>query len=142
MRRLSHVLALILGFAAPQAWAEQFIEIGDYEAHYMILDTLNLEPEIADSYGIVRARNQSILTLSILDTDGASVPARVEGTAINLLGNKRSLSFQAIQEGEAHYSIASIQHTEEEMRFELSIKTPDGTEHQVKLKQRIYLGQE
>ena len=142
MKHLSYVLALILAVAAPQAWAEQFIEIGDYKAHYMILDTLSLEPEIADSYGIVRARNQSILTLSILDTDGASVPARVEGTAINLLGNKRSLEFQAIQEGEAHYSIASIQHTEEEMRFELSIKTPDGTEHQVKLEQRIYLGQE
>ena len=142
MKHLSYVLALILGVAAPQAWAEQYIEIGDYEAHYMILDTLSLEPEIADNYGIVRARNQSILTLSILDSDGASLPARIEGTAINLLGNKRSLNFRAIQEGEAHYAIASIQHTEEEMRFELSIETPDGTEHQVKLEQRIYLGQE
>ena len=142
MKRLSCVLALIIGVVAPQAWAEQFIEIGDFSAHYMILDTLSLEPEIAESYGIVRASNRSILTLSILDTDGVSVPARVEGTAINLLGNKRSLSFQAIQEGEAHYAIASIQHTEEEMRFELTIETPDGRNHQVKFEQRIYLGQE
>ncbi len=140
MKRLSHVLALILGFAAPQASAEQFIQIGDFSAHYMILDTLSLEPEIAERYGIVRSRTSSILTLSILDTEGASVPVRVEGTAINLLGNKRNLSFQAIQEGEAHYAIASIQHTEEEMRFELSIETPDGREHRVRLKQRLYSG--
>lgn len=142
MKRLSYVIALICSVAAPQASAEQFIEIGDYQAHYMILDTLSLEPEIAETYGIVRAHTSSILTLSILDTEGSSVPAHVEGTAINLLGNKRSLDFQAIQEGEAHYAIASIQHTEEEMRFELSIQTPDGAEHQAKFEQKLYLGLE
>ena len=142
MKRLSSVIALMLGFAAPQVLAEQFIAIGDYKAHYMILDTLSLEPEVAETYGIVRARRSSILTLSILNTDGASVPARVEGTAINLLGNKRDLDFQTIEEGEAHYSIASMQHTEEEMRFELNVETPDGRDHQVNFAQKLYFGQE
>lgn len=137
---LACLFAAALAVALPHGHAEQFIEIGDFSAHYMILDTLSLEPEIAERYGIVRARTSSILTLSILDEHGDSVSARVSGAAINLLGNKRSLDFQAIQEGEAHYSIASIQHTEEEMRFELSIETPDGVAHQVRLRQRLYSG--
>lgn len=137
MKLLAFCLSLVF---VPHAFAEQFIEIGDYQAHYMILDSLSLEPEIAKGYGITRATNQSILTLSILDADGASVPVRVQGTAINLLGNKRRLSFQAIEEGEAHYTIASIRHTEEQMRFELTIRTPDGAKQELKFEQKLYPG--
>ncbi len=140
MKWLACCLAFVLVLPAPPAFAEQFIQIGDYQAHYMILDSLSLEPEIAKRYGITRASTSSILTLSILDADGASVPARVEGTAINLLGNARGLRFQAIQEGEAHYMIASIRHTEEQMRFELTIGTPDGATQAVKFEQKLYPG--
>lgn len=142
MKRVACWLALGVGFVSAHISAEQFIAIGDYQAHYMILDTLSLEPEIAERYGIARARNQSILTVSLLDSQGASIQAQIEGTATNLLGNKRSLSFQAIQEGEAHYVVASMQHTEERMRFELTIQTPDGQDHQVQFEQRLYLGLE
>lgn len=130
-----------LGLALSSAWAEQFIKIGDFEAHYMVLDTLGLEPEVAENYGITRARDQSILTLSVLDESGGAVDAKVSGVAINLLGNRRNLAFQAIKEGDARYAIASIKHTEENMRFEISIAIADGATHQINFEQKLYLGE-
>ena len=90
MKHLPHVLAVLIGATAAHTSAEQFLQIEDYRAHYMILDTLSLEPEIAASYGIVRARNQSILTLSILNVEGAAVPTHVKGSTTNLLGRMPS----------------------------------------------------
>ena len=58
MKRLVCLTTLLIGLAVPCAWSEQFFEIGDLEAHYMILDTLSLEPEIAERHGIVRARDR------------------------------------------------------------------------------------
>ena len=129
-----------LGLALCPAWAEQFIKIGDFEAHYMILDTLSLEPDVAENYGIARARDQSILTLSVLDASGGAVDAKASGVAINLLGNRRKLDFQAIKEGDARYAIASIRHTEEKMRFEITIAIADGPTHEFKFEQKLYLG--
>ncbi len=141
-RRLSALASMLAyAFCAP-AFAEQYIQIGDYQAHYMILDTLSLEPHIADTYSVSRARNQSLLTISVLNSEAASVPVEISGQAINLLGIQRPLDFRLITADRAHYSIASITHTEEVMRFELRIKTPDGREQPVEFRQKLYLGLE
>ncbi len=130
----------VLGLFANHAWCEQFIEIGDYQAHYMIMDTLSLEPEVARVYGIDRARNQSILTVSVLDVGGASVTAHITGSATNLLGVAQALIFKAVTEGEAHYAIANLKHSEEQMRFSLQMRTPDGQVHQMRFEQKLYPG--
>ena len=138
---MKRLLALaLLSLAATSVRSEQFIAIGEMSAHYMILDTLSLSREVAEAYGIARARDRSILTVSVLDADGAPVEVRIAGSATNLLGVARSLSFQAIAEGNAHYAIASLKHTEEQMRFSLEVQTPDGQVHQMKFEQRLYLG--
>ena len=122
------------------ACGEQFMELGDYQAHYMILDTLSLESPVAEAYGLTRSRDQSILTVSVLDADGVPVEAMISGNATNLLGVSRTLSFEAIAEGDAHYSIAAFKHTEEQMRFSLRAQTPDGQVHQIRFEQKLYLG--
>ncbi|MCY4199167.1 MAG: DUF4426 domain-containing protein [Gammaproteobacteria bacterium] len=123
-----------------EARCEQFIEVGGYQAHYMILDTLSLDRQVAQAYGIVRAYDESILTISILDADGASVVAKITGSATNLLGMVQTLSFNAIREGEAHYAIAAVKHTEEQMRFALHVQMPNGRSHEVKFEQKLYPG--
>jgi len=138
MKRLLLFALCLLG--ASTVWCEQFIKIGGYQAHYMILDTLSLEPEVAAAYGITRARDQSILTVSVLDADGKPVDARVTGSATNLLGVAQTLFFEAITEGESHYAIAPLKHSEEQMRFSLLVQPPGGQAHQVKFEQKLYLG--
>lgn len=140
MKRRAYLMALLIGLVSPCASAEQFFEIGDLEAHYMILDTLSLEAEVAENYGIERARNVSLITLSVLDETGAPVQAEVAGRAINLLGNRRELDFRTVEEGDANYAVATLQHSEETMRFEITVRTPDGRTHAIKFQQKLYLG--
>ncbi len=139
---MKRLLLILCALGASGARCEQFIEIGDYQAHYMILDTLSLDPHVAAAYGITRARDESILTVSVLDADGASVAAHITGTATNLLGVAQALSFKAIVEGEAHYAIAALKHGEEQMRFSLQVRMPGGQVHQVKFEQKLYPGAE
>ena len=136
-RLLATMLCALFGHAA---WCEQFIEVGDYQAHYMILDTLSLETEVAETYGISRARDQSILTISVLDAGGVPVEAEISGEATNLLGVARTLSFKTFSEGAAHYAIAALKHTEEQMRFSLRVQTPEGHSHQVRFEHKLFLG--
>lgn len=140
MKYSLYLAALLSGLAVCSAWAEQFFEIGDFEAHYMILDTLSLQPDVAESYGIERARNLSILTLSVLDDAGGAVEADISGAMTNLLGVQREIRFKAIKEGNARYAIATLQHSEETMRFKLTITTQDGQVHELKFQQKLYLG--
>ena len=140
MSRLFVVLLSMLAAAAGPVRSEQFIDMGGYQAHYMILDTLSLEPRVAARYGLARSRNSSILTLSILDAEGTPVAAEITGEAINLLGQTRALAFETVSEGGAHYALAAFEHAEEQMRFALAVQTPDGRMHELKFEQKLYPG--
>ena len=77
------MLALL---AAPPALAEQKAAFGDYEAHYVVFPSAFLNAEIAHSHELRRARDVSVLNLSVLDAAGRGTPVRLTGRTTNLLG--------------------------------------------------------
>lgn len=131
-------LALTLNLAAPAA-AEQMRRIGAFEAHYSLLPTTFLKPDIAARYGITRGRDRALLNVSILDTDGLPVTAELSGSVRDLLGQRRTLEFQEVQEGDAVYYLATMRHDHREvLRLAIDIGTPDGAAHQVEFQQELF----
>ena len=119
-------LPLLLALAGP-AGAEQKVAIGAYEAHYVVFPSAFPNAEIADTYGIRRSRDLSIVNLSVLDGEGAGTRAKIAGQVKNLLGQLSALDFREINEDEAVYYIAEVRHTNREvLRFAIAI-TPTGT---------------
>jgi hypothetical protein len=141
--RRSLSVALFAGLAcwltAAGAAAERMQVIGDYRAHYSLVPTLFLKPDIAASYDIRRARDRALLNVSILDANGAPVRAGVSGTVRNLLEQQQALSFREVVEGSAFYYLAEVRHSDREvLRFAFDIVTPDGQNHRLTFQQQMY----
>ncbi len=131
------ILALWLG--AAYAAAEQMQPMGDYQAHYSVVPTLFLTPEIAARYQVVRARDRALLNVSVLDADGTAVAAQVSGVVRNLLGQEQALALRQVVEGEAVYHLAEVEHGDREvLRFLIDILTPDGARHRLEFTQKMY----
>jgi|SRR5690606_20887830 len=105
-------------------------KFGDYTVHFSVFNSTFITPEVASVYKLTRARNLALVNISVTrSTDGATslgLPAKVSGTATNLIQQQRSLAFQTINEGDATYYIAPLRHTNEEvMHFAIQVQ-PDG----------------
>ena len=126
-------IALALCLAGPAA-AEQMQPIGGFEAHYSVVPTTFLRPEIAASYDVTRGRDRAIL-----DAEGVPVRAEVSGVVRNLLEQVQPLEFRQVVEGVAVYYLAEVKHTDREvLRFALQVETPDGGTHDVRFNQKMY----
>jgi Domain of unknown function (DUF4426) len=137
MRHLRWPALLLFAVAAQAA---QFRSLGDLEVHYMVVNTLFLDADIAARYGIVRARDRAILNVSVIGPDGLSRDADVTGTARNLLEQTLPLEFRRIEEGEAIYFIAPLRHTDQEvLRFRLTIDDRQGTSGEIEFQERLWV---
>ena len=124
---------------------------GDYTLHFSTFNSAFVTPEVAEVYGITRARNQILVNISLTKTEGGKtslgLPAKVTGTARNLLQQLRVLEFAEINEGNATYYLAALKHTNEEVyNFTISVAPADAeqTEAQpmtVKFSRKLYLGE-
>ena len=131
-------LALLLS-AAPAAHAEQKEIIGDFEAHYVVFPSTFLTAEVAATYGITRARNLSIVNLSVLDAVGEGAPARISGRVKNLLGQQSPLKFREIREDKALYYIAEVRHADREvLRFSIAITPPGERTFDLSFQQELF----
>jgi hypothetical protein len=140
MTPMRPLMRILLGIClATAANAEQMQPIGDYEAHYSLVPTLFLKPDIAARHDIRRGRDRALLNVSVLDAGGTPVRAKVTGYARNLLGQDLPLGFQEVQDGTAVYYLAVVRHTDREvLRFAIEITTPDAAVHRLDLTQTIY----
>lgn len=121
-------LALLLGLfvvqgAGAQGDTERF---GNYTVHYSVFNSTFLQPEVAQAYNLVRARDQVLVNISVTKAeDGSStlgLPAQVSGFASNLMQQRQNLDFTEISEGDATYYIAPLKHTNEETyNFTISV---------------------
>ncbi|MFU8814269.1 MAG: DUF4426 domain-containing protein [Pseudomonadales bacterium] len=137
-RRLFAPLLLALLLAAP-AGAEQKQSIGAFDAHYSLVPTLFLKPEIAARHGITRSRDRALLNVSILDASDVPVQAQVTGRSRNLLGQEVRLQFRQVLDGQAVYYLAEVQHADREMlRFIVDVTTPDSAAHRLEFMQTMY----
>ncbi|MDG2090093.1 MAG: DUF4426 domain-containing protein [Gammaproteobacteria bacterium] len=105
--------------------------IGEYTVHYIAVNSSFISPEIAESYGIVRAPRNAFLNISVIKNTGGtgtSVTAQITGIKANLLGQNTALDFIEIREGDAIYYIGQLEFSNaENLRFNLEIQPENST---------------
>ena len=93
--------------------------------HYIAFPSTFIQPKIAKAYNLERSGYKGVVNISILknDADKTAQTAKLTGTAKNLLGNKQTLTFKEVKEGESIYYLAQVDYTNEEiLRFEIEIQ--------------------
>ena len=134
------LLALIALLLQSNANAEEKTRLGNWEVHHIVLPTTFLTPEIAKANNIVRSKYNALVNISVLDSkDKTAQNVSISGTARNLLGNSKKLSFKKVTEGEAIYYLAvfSFAH-KENFRFEINIQQGNETQT-LQLQQEMYV---
>lgn len=143
-RSLVSIFALCLLTLSSQINAEQKIVAGDYEVHYIGLNTAFLSEDVARSYQIQRSKNMGYLSISVLKRTKSDVAkpikAKVIGSMTNLLGQKQPINFKLISESNAWYQISTFRFDERDLyRIQLEV-TPVETNRsfKVQFKQAFY----
>lgn len=127
LRKLPVLVAAVLGLLLSGApHASQFERFGDLQLHYIVFNTTDLSPEMADRYDVTRADNRGLINISGRRTqdDGNTTPVRlsIDGTVTNLLGQQRQLAFTEVEDPQAIYYLETVQFTDREsLRFSLQV---------------------
>ncbi len=128
-----------LAQADEQAGA-QYKVLGPWEVHYIAFPSTFIQPSIAKNYDLDRSPNKGIINISVLkNSDKTAQTATLTGTARNLLGNKKQLTFKEVVEGDAIYYLAQIDYSNEEIyRFDIEINQ-NGKLQTLKFQQKFYV---
>ncbi len=120
--------------------ADNSTTIGHYTIQYTTFNSLMIQPDIASIHQLVRAKDQALVNVSIIDNrKGETVAAEVSGTAKNLIQQSKTLPFKTIEEPGAVYYIAALRHTNEEL-FHFTVDLViDGDPYQVKFTRKLYI---
>lgn len=103
---------------------------GEFTVHYNAMPSTQLTPEIATRNGITRSSNRALLNVSVMKGPRAAtavaVPARVEVTAINGVGQRQVLNLREVRDRGAIYYLGEARIEErDDLVFELVV-TPEG----------------
>ncbi|MEZ8186009.1 MULTISPECIES: DUF4426 domain-containing protein [unclassified Shewanella] len=125
------------------AQAEQKQQVGNFDIHYMALNSTFITPEIAKTYGIERSSYNGLVNITVLNTsqDGhPAVPVEISGIANNLLDARITLDFKEIREGNSIYYIAEVPYRDDqEVNFTITIKYGKQLNTSLKFKQKFYV---
>ncbi|GAD78606.1 DUF4426 domain-containing protein [Vibrio ezurae] len=126
---MKHILSkllcalLLLGLSMP-SWAGQFVRMKDIELHYSAFNSTFIAPKVARELKLKRNPYIALINISALDLYSVGKkPTQVSltGTAKNLVGNTRKLTFRELTQGDAIYYLAELPITENEtFRFEIN----------------------
>jgi hypothetical protein len=121
------------------AVAEQKETLGKWDVHYIAFNSTFITPDIAKHYSIVRSKYNGVINISVLNKgDQKAQSAVLTGTARNLLGVSKSLTFKEVSEGDAIYYIAVLPFSDQET-FRITVNINDGTDQQVlKFQHKFY----
>ncbi len=121
------------------AQAEQAARFADVDVHYVVFNTLFLQPEIARRYQVTRAGNRALLNLSVLDKEGVPQTAQLSAWFTNLLGQRTDLQLREVQDGEAIYYLAEFRYSDQDqLRFYVQVTTGAGQRHSFDFSQRMF----
>ena len=139
-RSLARVsLLLVVAGVCAVSLAEQKQHLGAWDVHYVVVASTFFNEEIAERYDIVRGRDRAIMNVSILGQDQTPVAVTIEGVMINLLGQRQSLAFREIREGDAIYYLAPVKHDDREMlRFEVQFTAPGDVSRLLRFQQQMF----
>ncbi len=128
MKKISTLFFGLLGslllIISSATLAEQKQQLGEWDVHYMVVSTPFLTPEVAASYGIVRSKFNALVNISVLDAvTGTAQRVSVSGTAKNLIGTTKTLTFKKVEEGDAIYYLAVLPFRDREnYRFSIDVQ--------------------
>lgn len=121
-----------------QVVAEQKFEFEDWEVHYSVFNSMFLTPEVAEKYGITRARDRAVITISVLDPESKSVAVDLTGSYKNQLSQEYKLKFTKIDET-AVYFVSTLRFTDREiLRFSVVAALPQGN-REMSFQQKMYV---
>ncbi len=129
MKILKVVAFILLSSMSLHLAAEQKEVFGNYEVHYILINSTELPPAAAKAYDIPRSSNLAFLNISVLEKqdDGQlpkPIPAIVTAKFKNLIGQEKTLNMKEIRETGAIYYVSTFPFPEEEMlRFTFQVKT-------------------
>lgn len=128
-----------LSFGLPSQ-AEIKKTLGSWEVHYIAFTSTFLTPEIARANKILRSKKNALVNISVLDRRSKEAQAvEMTGTARNLLGTLKPLTFKEVVEGDAIYYLASVPFSHKEvLRFDINIKQGSTTQN-LKFQQTMYV---
>ncbi len=120
--------------------AEQKMQLGEWDVHYIVVNSTFFSPEIAREYGIVRSKYNALVNISVLETDTQKAQiVGMEGSATNLLGTEKALTFKRVQEGEAIHYLAVLPFRDQET-YRFAIRIQRGNDSQtLKFQQKMYV---
>ena len=121
--------------------AEQKKTLGDWDVHYMAVESTFLTPQVAKAYGIIRSKNNILINISVLDKSTKKAQSvAVTGNARNLLGTEKELSFKEVVDGDAIYYLAVMSiRDEEHYRFNIRLQHAN-VQQTLKFEQKVYKG--
>ena len=133
------LLSLTLVGIALTSQAEIKKTLGDWDVHYIAITSTFLSPQIARANDIVRSGKTALINISVLDSRNQKAQeVQMTGTARNLLGTTKPLSFKQVKEGEAIYYLATVPFSHKEvLRFDIDIQQGK-TKQNLKFQQTMY----
>jgi hypothetical protein len=125
------------------AVAEQKVEFGNYDLHYIVLNTTEIPADIAAQYDLNRSGKRAFINLSVLqktdDGYGKPVPASIVAVQRSLLGQVVPIDLREIREGTAIYYIGDFQIINREtLWFDVELVLEDGTEFEFSFDQQVW----
>ncbi|MEZ8029924.1 hypothetical protein BCT30_12645 [Enterovibrio norvegicus] len=142
-RRIQYAFfSVLLLLLSPSVTAEQFKNIGSLEVHYSALNATFIPANVAKTYGIQRGSHNALINIAILDKAQAGKPAltaTLEGTARNLLGTRKQLTFREVKEGKAIYYLAEVRFANEEnLIFDIEVHAQGNRAGKLTFQQQFY----
>ena len=142
MKKLLTITTMLVSILfASNSFAEQKKTLGNWDVHYIAVESTFLTPEVARAYGIVRSKNSVLINISVLDKSTKKAQSvAVMGSARNLLGTEKELSFKEVVDGDAIYYLAILPiRDEEHYRFNIRLRQGN-TQQTLKFEQKVYKG--
>ncbi|GGP58046.1 outer membrane protein [Shewanella algicola] len=142
-RYIFTVLLMSLLSVIGVAHAEQKQQVGNFDIHYMALNSTFITPQVAKTYGIERSGYNGLVNITVLNTqlpDNPAVEVEISGIANNLIDARMNLDFKEIREGNAIYYIAEVPfRDDQEVNFTVAIKYTNQLNTTIKFKQKFYV---
>ncbi|WP_337878892.1 DUF4426 domain-containing protein [Rheinheimera sp.] len=139
MKTYLFTMLLALSLFSTGVTAEQKKTLGNWDVHYMALDSTMLDPAIAKTYGIERSHFNALLNISVLDSSNQQAQqVELSGKVRDLMGITSELSFKQVTEGNAIYYLAQLPvRNEQHLTFLIDIRQGT-TQQQLQFSQTFY----
>lgn len=136
-------LVMLLWAASAAAQAQEIKshqDFGEYRVIYSVFSSEFLDPEIARSLNLVRARDRAFVNISVVKNGGNhGLAAEVSGRATNLMQQSRTLDFREVREQNAVYYLAPLRfEPEENLTFHIDLVLPNGEKQQVTFRRQLH----